>query len=232
MLVDPYEILGIRPSANSNEIKAAYRDLVKQHHPDAGGDQQTIVQINAAWEILKDKNRRLTYDLKRDALNSLDQEAQVRGVRDACASSAAKQVQNQSAAEENALVTWINEVYTPIDRLLGQVINPFPSQLRALSADPYDDALMETFCSYLELSQKKMEKIEIIFRSMPTPISAHEFGLSLYHCLSQVQDALNEIERYTMGYVDNYLHDGNEMLKTAKQRRSRLKQERLRLKIV
>ena len=90
---------------------------------------------------------------------------------------------------------------------------------------------MENFCSYLEVSQKKMEKVEFIFRSMPTPISASAFGLSLYHCLSQVQDALNEIERYTMGYVDNYLHDGHEMLREAKQRRARLKQEKLRLKI-
>ena len=63
-----------------------------------------------------------------------------------------------------------------------------------------------------------------------TPIAAKDFGLSLYHCLSQVQDAFNEIERYTLGYVDNYLHDGGEMLREAKQRRNRLKKERLRLK--
>ena len=34
-----------------------------------------------------------------------------------------------------------------------------------------------------------------------------------------------------MGYVDNYLHDGNEMLVEAKQMRAHLKKERLRLKI-
>jgi len=231
MLIDPYQILGVTTNSNSNDIKAAYRDLVKQHHPDAGGDQKKILQINAAWEILKNKDNRLAYNRKREALNSLDKEAQERGARNARASSAAQKAQGQSAAEEDALIKWLNEVYTPIDRLLGQIINPFPLQLKELSADPYDDKLMESFCSYLALSQKKIEKVEFIFRSIPTPTSASAFGLSLYHCLSQVQDALIEIERYTMGYVDNYLHDGNEMLREAKQRRSRLKQERLRLKI-
>ena len=47
-----------------------------------------------------------------------------------------------------------------------------------------------------------------------------------------MDDALKELERYTMGYVDNYLHDGREMLREAKQRRSRLQTERRRLEIV
>ena len=111
------------------------------------------------------------------------------------------------------------------------MINPFSQQLSALAADPYDDELMTTFCSYLEQSQKKLEQIEKIYRSIPTPSTAQGFSLSLYHCLSQVQDAFNEIERYTMGYVDSYLHDGAEILQKAKYRRSILKQERLHLKI-
>jgi molecular chaperone DnaJ len=66
---------------------------------------------------------------------------------------------------------------------------------------------------------------------MAAPRSAQGFSLSLYHCLSQVQDALTELERYTMGYVDSYLRDGREMLREAKQRRSRLHEERRRLEI-
>jgi molecular chaperone DnaJ len=114
---------------------------------------------------------------------------------------------------------------------MGQVINPFAGQLRDLSADPYDDALMETFCQFLEQSQAKLLKVETLYRSMAAPRSAQGFSLSLYHCLSQVQDALVELERYTMGYVDSYLRDGREMLREAKQRRSRLHEERRRLEI-
>jgi molecular chaperone DnaJ len=66
---------------------------------------------------------------------------------------------------------------------------------------------------------------------MAAPPSAQGFSLSVYHCLSQVQDALTELERYTMGYVDSYLRDGREMLREAKQRRTRLHEERRRLEI-
>jgi len=232
MSLDPYEILGIHSSASSETIKAAYRELVKKHHPDAGGDKQKILALNAAWEILGDKENRLIYDRKNQSFNCLNKEAQERGMRNARASNAAQQAQGQSLAAEQALIEWLKEVYTPIDQLLGQVINPFSKKLQDLSADPYDEALMEAFCSYLNKSQKKLEQVEQIYRSIPTPISIQGFGLSLYHCLSQVQDAFNEVERYTMGYVDNYLHDGNEMLLEAKQMRSYLQKERLRLKFL
>jgi molecular chaperone DnaJ len=129
-------------------------------------------------------------------------------------------------------VEWLRRVYAPIDRMLGEVINPFPAQFKALSADPYDDELMEVFCSYLETSSRKMERVKTLFQSLPTPASARGFGLSVYHCLSEVEDALAELERYTMGYVDNYLHDGREMLREAKQRRKRLQDERRRLEIL
>jgi molecular chaperone DnaJ len=134
-------------------------------------------------------------------------------------------------AQDGDLINWLQLVYAPIDRLLGQVINAFPAQLRALAADPYDDDLMESFCTFLCQSQARLEKVEQLYRSRACPGSARGFGLSLYHCLSQVQDALGELERYTMGYVDSYLHDGREMLREAKQRRSRLQQERRQLEI-
>ena len=47
----------------------------------------------------------------------------------------------------------------------------------------------------------------------------------------RAEDAVAELERYTMGYVDSYLHDGREMLREARQRRQRLQQERRRLEI-
>ena len=51
---------------------------------------------------------------------------------------------------------------------------------------------------------------------MFVPSSISSLGLDLYHCYSQVQDALDELERYTQGYVDDYLFDGKEMMKEAK----------------
>jgi molecular chaperone DnaJ len=216
---DFYAVLGVPATAGADEIKAAYRGLVKRHHPDAGGDDTAILAINAAWAVLGDGDRRRSYDLGR--------QTPLRNRRSGAV--AVSTPAHRGLHRDGALLGWLQQVYGPIDRLLAQVINPFPAQLRALAADPYDDRLMEAFCAYLEQSKGRLDKVETLYRSLPCPSEARGFGLSLYHCLSQVQDALLELERYTMGYVDSYLHDGREMLREAKQRRSRLKEERRRL---
>ncbi|MEJ6827114.1 MAG: J domain-containing protein [Synechococcus sp. ArSW.bin.68] len=228
---DPYRVLGVSRSSTATEIKAAYRQLVKRHHPDVGGDSERILALNAAWELLGDRDRRRAFDQQLSSKPREKEEARRRGARNARASQAARHASGHASAEDDALANWLKKVYTPIDRMLGQVINPFAAQLRELSADPYDDTLMEGFCHYLEQSRSKLNKVKDLFQSTPTPSSAKGFGLSLYHCLSEVEDAIGEFERYTMGYVDGYLHDGREMLREARQRRKRLKEERRRLEI-
>ena len=76
-----------------------------------------------------------------------------------------------------------------------------------------------------------MDKVEKIFRSTKAPKSIDGFALTLYQCLSQVQDGFVELERYTMGYVDNYLHDGREMLREATKRRKELQEQRKQINI-
>ncbi|MCT0205606.1 J domain-containing protein [Synechococcus sp. CS-602] len=210
-----YAVLGMPPSASAAELKAAYRTLAKRHHPDVGGDAKRILALNAAWAVLGDREKRRRYDAERGRVAG--QGAAV--VRPARA----------RARRDSEISAWLRQVYGPIDRLLAQVINPFPAQLRALSADPYDNDLMATFCDFLETSQQKLEKVVALYRSMACPGVAADVGLSLYHCFSQVQDALAEFERYTLGYVDNYLHDGREMLREARQLRSQLLQDRKHL---
>lgn len=227
---DHYATLGVPPGATAAEIKAAYRTLVKQHHPDAGGDQRTILALNAAWEVLRDGDRRRHYD--HGAGLGVGGAPRSGGNGSGPGNGAAQgRRRGAGAASDEELLGWLQQVYVPIDRLIGQVINPFPAQLRSLAADPYDDELMEAFCAFLEQSRSRMERVEALYRSRACPAAARGFGLSLYHCLSQVQDALVELERYTMGYVDSYLHDGKEMLREARLRRSRLKEERRRVEL-
>ena len=63
---DPYEILGVRRNATQEEIKKAYRRLAKQHHPDRNPNDQSAAQrfkeVQAAYEVLGDPQRREQYD--------------------------------------------------------------------------------------------------------------------------------------------------------------------------
>ena len=63
---DPYEVLGVGRSASEAEVKKAYRKLAKQYHPDRHqGDkraQAKFSEINAANEILGDKEKRAQFD--------------------------------------------------------------------------------------------------------------------------------------------------------------------------
>ena len=229
--LDPYAVLEVCSTATQAELKASYRRLVKQHHPDAGGSEERILALNAAWEQLGNPESRRAFDRSSRLEEAVRDEARARGARNARASQAARRASGRSTSADQDLADWLTKVYAPVDRLIGQVINPFASELRALSADPYDDGLMEAFCTYLEQSRIRLDKVKTLFQSIPTPASARGFGLSVYHCFSELEDAVSELERYTMGYVDSYLHDGQEMIREARQRRKRLQEERRRLEI-
>lgn len=74
-MIDHYNILGVSPSSSQSEIKKAYRDLAKKHHPDMGGDEKVFKDVTIAYEILGDENKRKDYDYKRNMSNgsSFDQ---------------------------------------------------------------------------------------------------------------------------------------------------------------
>lgn len=57
-----YEILQVSPNADSEIIEAAYRRLAKKHHPDVGGDPETMKLINEAYAVLRDPDERMAYD--------------------------------------------------------------------------------------------------------------------------------------------------------------------------
>ena len=63
---DPYTVLGVAKTAKPDEIKSAFRKLAKKYHPDQNQDdpkaQAKFSEINQAYEIVGDKERRGQFD--------------------------------------------------------------------------------------------------------------------------------------------------------------------------
>ncbi|MEJ1157879.1 DnaJ C-terminal domain-containing protein [Prosthecomicrobium sp. N25] len=63
---DPYDVLGVARGASEDEIKKAFRKAAKKHHPDQNREnpkaKDAFSEINAAYEILGDKEKRAQFD--------------------------------------------------------------------------------------------------------------------------------------------------------------------------
>ena len=78
---DYYSILGLKRNASQQEIKQTYRKLARKYHPDVNpGDNKSaeakFKQINEAYEVLSDKEKRQKYDKYGDQWQHADQFAQ------------------------------------------------------------------------------------------------------------------------------------------------------------
>lgn len=62
MSKDPYLVLGIEKNSNDDDIKKAFRKLALREHPDKGGNPEKFKEIQSAYEILSDKDKKLKYD--------------------------------------------------------------------------------------------------------------------------------------------------------------------------
>lgn len=77
---DPYSVLGVQRTADSDEIKSAWRSKAKSVHPDHNQDDPSassrFAEIGRAYEVLKDPERRKRYDRAVDAHQTILQQRQ------------------------------------------------------------------------------------------------------------------------------------------------------------
>lgn len=57
-----YRLLGLRGDESVNEIRSSYRKVVLREHPDVGGRGEVMAELNAAYRVLRDPQRRAEYD--------------------------------------------------------------------------------------------------------------------------------------------------------------------------
>lgn len=77
MARDYYEVLGVSRNATDKEIRSAYRRLARKHHPDVNpNDKQSeaiFKEVNAAYDVLSDPEKRRKYDLYGDQWEHADE---------------------------------------------------------------------------------------------------------------------------------------------------------------
>jgi curved DNA-binding protein CbpA len=83
-MIDPYGILGVKGDADFESIRAAYRRLVRENHPDVAPDKQLantrMAQINEAWHLVGAPEKRASFDAllrlqaQEDAANQASEE--------------------------------------------------------------------------------------------------------------------------------------------------------------
>lgn len=222
-LPNHYQTLEIADSASQAEVRQAYRRLAKRFHPDTQSqfsDHDRITQINAAYEVLGDPARRSEYDRNRWQSAQLEAAGfaantskRSRQQRTADMQTHYQQRRQSSHAADAQFDQWIKQVYRPVNQRVNRIVKPLRSQIRELSADPFDDELMEGFQAYLENCRHELEDAQRIFQSMPNPGTVASVAAHLYYCMNQLEDGIEELERFTMNYDDSYLHTGQELFR-------------------
>ena len=221
--INYYDTLGVSSKASQEQVKRAYRKLAKELHPDSQKEasHDKIAAVNAAYEVLGDAGLRRAYDNER----RLTAQGNASNRSSRAASSQAAYKKRRKDGNGTTIEDWMRRVFNPTDRLIGQILKPLKAEVRALSADPFDDELMEAFQGYLERCREALEKAQAKFKSMPNPPGMAGGAANLYYCLNQLEDGIEEIERFTYTYDESYLHTGQELFRISAGLRKEAKAE-------
>ena len=204
-----YEILELSPKATTEEIKKAYRRLVKAFHPDSQTSQashERIVALNAAYEVLSDPKKRHQYDQNHSpgiAREKRNQRATQRG----------RTYQNQARETDHSISVWLNQVYIPIATQIRVWYQAGEMAIDTLAADIFDNELMTEFEVFLDEFDNQLQMVQKQVRAYPNPQSLAKAAAYLYYSLNHIEDALEEFRLFSQGYDEVCLHNGLELFR-------------------
>jgi molecular chaperone DnaJ len=194
-----YQILGLSTDVAPADIKRAYRKLAKTSHPDAqapvGSDEhqaatEEMVRINEAYETLMDAVKRAEYDRyigvghvtlksKRPHFTSLDEDAE--------------------------RAKFLRVVFHPLRSTIVRMLGSYKKELHELSADPYDDQLLEAFQEYLDKLEDALRKGSDGLMRNPVPRSLAAAVHMMRQSIAQAADGLDELRYFCRNYNYNHL---------------------------
>ncbi len=204
-----YEILGVLPSVSMEEIKQAYRSLVKAKHPDLSyrgksGNQveietEEMMVINEAYAVLMDVDKRADYDstLLKPKTSSFPRHAQ------------------DSLDEERAREKYLRQVFNPLKRSIAMVLKKYKQKLSILAQDIYDDELLENFESYVEEIERVLLKASHDFTDNPPPLTLIPAVQWMRHAIAQAADGLEELRFFLSNYDYDHLAMADNLFKIA-----------------
>ncbi|HEY9793821.1 MAG TPA: J domain-containing protein [Candidatus Obscuribacterales bacterium] len=192
-----YQILGIASDVTPAEIKRAYRKLAKTQHPDAqapvGTDEHSaateeMMRINEAYETLMDAGKRADYD-HRIGLG------RIKG----------KQTIYTAFDEDAQRDKFMRKIFIPCRSAIVRVLGQYKKELHDLSADPYDDGLMERFQQYVDEIEDALRHASETFTRNPAPRSLHPAVQLMRYSIAQAADGMEELRYFCKNYDYSHL---------------------------
>lgn len=204
-----YEVLGLLPNVSAEEIKRAYRRLVKTKHPDLSyqekgndgleSETQLMMVINEAYSVLMDADKRADYDASIFARPS---------------SGFPKHTQD-SLDEDRAREKFIRTVFNPLKRSIAVVLKKYKANLGKLSQDIYDEELLLDFESYVDEIERVLRKASQDFTDNPTPMTMVPAVQWMRHAIAQAADGLDELHFFLGNYDYDHLSMADNLFKIA-----------------
>lgn len=204
-----YQLLGVDPKVEAREIKLAYRRLVKAQHPDLhhhkdNGDLDSVneemMRLNEAYATLMDATSRARYDV-------------LIGLRRATAKTTG--AIRSKAGEEGDPERYLRAVFHPCRQAMVRVMNMYTKQIRKLSADLYDDRLLDDFVAYVDKIEDTLRKCSRQLTAEPAPAGLHGAEQMMRYAIAQAADALEELRHFCGNLDYNHLSMAENLFKIA-----------------